>query len=90
MVRVVEEMKKAGVKMLQEEEWQIERELVLKEEKVYVPKNEKLKAEIIQLYHDVPVAGHEERWKTIELVARSDQRCGKIYKGIQYVLENKE
>jgi len=45
--------------------------LVLKEEKVYVPKNEELRAEIIWLYHDVPVAGHRGRWKTTELVTRN-------------------
>jgi len=40
VVRVVEKMKKAGVNILQEKEWQIEGELVLKEEKVYVLKVE--------------------------------------------------
>ena len=47
VVRIVEEMKKAKVKELQESEWQIERDLVLKERKVYVPKDEELRAEII-------------------------------------------
>ena len=49
-------MKKAEVKMLQEEEWQIEGDLVLKKEKMYVPKDEKLRIKIIQLYHDVLIA----------------------------------
>ena len=40
-------MKKAGVKMLRGEEWQIEGNLVLKKEKVYVLKNEVLRIEII-------------------------------------------
>jgi len=47
VVRVVEEMKKAGVRELQGNEWQIEEDLVLKEEKVYVPKDEKLRVEVI-------------------------------------------
>ena len=47
VIKVVEEMKKAGVKMLRNEEWQIEEELVLKEGRVYVPKDEKLRVEII-------------------------------------------
>ena len=51
-------MKKAKVKELQEEEWQIEGDLVLKEGKVYVPKDEELRAEVIRLHHDVPAAGH--------------------------------
>ena len=33
---------------------------MLKEEKVYVPKDKELRVEIIWWYHNVPVAGHEE------------------------------
>jgi len=29
-----------------------------KEEKVYIPKDDKLRAEIIRLHHDTPVGGH--------------------------------
>jgi len=71
VVRVVEEMKKVRVKELRGNEWQIEGELVLKEEKVYVPKDEELRAEVIQLHHDVPAVGHKRRWKTVELVTRN-------------------
>ena len=46
VVRVVEEMKKAKVKELQEEKWQIEGDLVLKEGKVYVLKDKKLRVEV--------------------------------------------
>ena len=58
VIKAVEEMKKAGVKMLRNEEWQIEEGLVLKEGRVYMPKNEKLRVEIIQLHHDTPIAEH--------------------------------
>ena len=58
VIKVVEEMKKADVKMLRDEEWQIEEGLVLKEGKVYVPKDEKLRVETIQLHHDTLIAGH--------------------------------
>ena len=58
VIKTVEKMKKAGIKMLRNEEWQIEEELVLKEGRVYVPKNEKLRVEIIWLYHNTPIAGH--------------------------------
>ena len=44
---------------------------MLKEEKVYVPKNEELRAKVIQLHHDVLAVGHEGRWKTVELVMRN-------------------
>ena len=68
---MVEEMKKAGVKELRGNEWKIEEDLVLKERKVYVPKDEELRVEIIQLHHDMPAAGHGGRWKTVELVTRN-------------------
>ena len=71
VVRIVEEMKKAKVKELWGEEWQIKGELVIKEGKVYVPKDEELRAEIIHLYHDVLAAGHGGQWKTVELVTRN-------------------
>jgi len=44
---------------------------VLKEGKIYVPKDEELRAEIIQLHHDVPTAGYRGQWKTVELVTRN-------------------
>jgi len=71
VVRVVEEMKKMGVKELRGNKWKIEEDLVLKEGKVYVPKDEELRAEVIRLRHDVPAAGHGGRWKTVELVTRN-------------------
>jgi len=71
VIRIVEEMKKAKVKNLQGNEWQMERGLVLKEGKMYVPKDEELRVEIICMHHDVPAAGHRERWKTVELVTRN-------------------
>ena len=61
IVKVVGEMKKTEVKVLRNDEWQIEDKLVLKEKKVYVPKNESLRLEIIQLHYNMPIAGHEEQ-----------------------------
>ena len=40
VVRVVEEMKKAEMKILRDKEWQIERELVLKKENLYIKRGE--------------------------------------------------
>ena len=56
VVKVVEEMKKAGVCNLRGDEWEIEGDLVLKEGKTYMPKDEELRIEIIQLYHNILVA----------------------------------
>ena len=58
VIKVVEEMKKVGVKMLRNEKWRQEDGIMLKEEKVYVPKDEALRAEIIRLYHNTPIGGH--------------------------------
>jgi len=61
VVKVVEEMKKVGVKELQGNEWKIEGDLVLKEGKIYILKEEELRAEIIRLHHDVLAVGHGGR-----------------------------
>jgi len=58
VVKAVEEIKRAGVKMLRDEEWREVDGVMYKEGKVYVPKNDKLRAEIIRLHHDTPVGGH--------------------------------
>jgi len=51
-------MKKTKVKELKGNKWKIKGELVLKEGKVYVPRDEELRAEVIWLHHDVPAVGH--------------------------------
>ena len=43
----------------------MEGDLVLKKEKIYIPKDEELRVE------DVPVVGYRGRWKTTELVTRN-------------------
>jgi len=39
--------------------------------KIYVPRDKKLRVEVIQLYHDTPVGGHKGQWKMTELVTRN-------------------
>ena len=58
VVKAVEEMKKAGIKMLRDEEWKEVDNVIYKEVKVYMPKDDKLRAEIIGLHHDTPMGGH--------------------------------
>jgi len=58
VIKAVEEMKKVGVKMLRDEEWREEDRLMLKEGKVYVPKDKALRVEIIRLHHDMPMGEH--------------------------------
>ncbi len=54
-------MKNLGVRELRGDEWKLEEDLILKEGKVYVLKDEELRVEIIQLHHDVLAAGHGGR-----------------------------
>ena len=58
VVKAVEEMKWTEVKMLRDEEWREIDGIMYKEEKVYISKDEKLRAEIIRLYHNTPVEEH--------------------------------
>ena len=59
------------VKMLRRDEWQTEAELVLKEEKIYILKNEELRVEIIWLYHDIPATVYKGRQNMMQLVTRN-------------------
>jgi len=56
-----------------------------KEEKIYVPKDNKLRAEIIRLYHDTLVGEYRGQWKTVELVTRNFWWPGVIKEVKQYV-----
>jgi len=58
---------------------------VLKEGRVYVLKDEKLRGEIIWLYHNTPMAGHRGQWKMIELVTRNYWWPGMTKKVKRYV-----
>jgi len=58
VVKAVEEMKRVGVKVLRNEEWRDIDGIMYKEEKVYVPKDKMLRAEIIRLHYDMPIGGH--------------------------------
>ena len=60
---------------------------MLRDGKVYVPKDEKLRAEVIQLYHDTLVGGHGGQWKTIELVTRNFWWPGVMKEVKKYVEE---
>jgi len=46
------------VKILRDEEWREVDSVMYKERKVYVLKDDKLRAEIIRLHHDTLVGGH--------------------------------
>jgi len=58
VIKIIKEMKQAGVKMLRDEEWREVDGIIYKEKKVYVPKDDALRMEIIRLYHNTPVEEH--------------------------------
>ena len=45
--------------------------IIYKEGKVYVPKDEKLRVEIVRLHYDTLIGGHRRQWKTVELVTHN-------------------
>ena len=85
VVKAVEEIKRAGVKMLRDEEQRKIDSIIYKEGNVYVPKDDKLRTEIIRLHHDViPYKclgkisdnlhpNNQNNW--LERRARPPQRC---------------
>ena len=60
VVKAVEELKKTGIKMLRNKEWEVEDGIVMKEGRIYMPEGD-LRRKIIQLHHDTPVGEHGER-----------------------------
>jgi len=63
-------LKKAGIKTLRDEEWEIENGIVIKERRIYIPERD-YRREIIQLHHNTPVGEHRGRWKMAELIVRN-------------------
>ena len=61
VVKVVEEMKRARVRILKGDEQEIEKDLVFKEEKVYMLKDKELRLEVIWLHYDILVVRHRGR-----------------------------
>jgi len=57
--------------MLRDKEWRQEDGLMLKEGKVYIFKDKKLRAEVIRLHHNMPIGEYSRQWKTVELVTRN-------------------
>ena len=71
VVKAVEEMKQARVRILRDEEQREVDGIMYKERKVYIPRDKKLRVEIIRLHHDTLVGGHGGQQKIVELVTRN-------------------
>ena len=85
VIKAVEKIKQVGVKMLRDKEWREENGLILRDGKVYVPRDKKLRAEVIWLYHNTPVRGHGGQWKMTELVTRNFWWLGVMKEVKKYV-----
>ena len=59
VVKAVEEIKQAEVKILKDEKQREVDGIIYKEEKVYVSKDNILRAEIIRLHYDILMGGHK-------------------------------
>ena len=61
IVKIAKKIKNAKVKVLRNNEQYIENKLVLKERKIYVPKDKELRLEIIWLHYDMPIVRYREQ-----------------------------
>ena len=68
IIKIVEEMKQTKVKILRDKEWKEVNGIMYKEGKIYIPKDNRLRVEIIKLYHNILVGGHREQWKMVKLI----------------------
>jgi len=68
IIKIVEEMKQTKVKMLRDKEWKEVNGIMYKEGKIYIPKDNRLRVEIIKLYHNILVGEHREQWKMVKLI----------------------
>jgi len=84
VIKAVEELKKAGIKMLRDKEWKVEDGIVMKEGRIYMSEGD-LRREIIQLHYNTLVGGHGGRWKTTELIGRNYWWPGIIKEMKRYV-----
>ena len=62
VMKAVKEIKQVGVKILRDEKWREVDSIIYKEKKVYMPKDNILRVEIIRLHHNTLVGEHREQW----------------------------
>ena len=70
MVKAVRELGESNG-VLRGSQWAEQDGVVLFEGKIYVPKDARLRYDIVRNHHDTPSTGHPGRWKTLELITRN-------------------
>ena len=68
VIKAVKELKQSHAKSVRTSEWSMDNGLLYYRGKIYVPVPE-LRHRILTLCHDLKLAGHSGRWKTLELVS---------------------
>src|SRR5258708_26741644 len=68
---VVKALQELGAGMLQLDEWERDRDLVMYRGCIYVPKDPQLCYDIVHAHHDSVMTGHPGQWKTLELVSHN-------------------
>ena len=70
VVKAIKELKKSPAKSVKSSEWSTENGLLYYRGKIYVPRSN-LHCRITALCHDLKIAAHPGRWKTLELISRN-------------------
>ena len=71
VAKVAKELQKSTAHSVCSAEWTLRDRFLYFCGKVYVPNPSDLRCHIVSLCHDSKIAGHSERWKTLELVSRN-------------------
>jgi len=71
IAKVARELRQALSKTVRSAEWSEDDRVLRFRGKIYVPQNSDLRRRIVSLCHNMKVAGHPRRWKTLELVSRN-------------------
>jgi hypothetical protein len=73
VVKAIDTIKTSGLESLAKglKEWNIQDGIILYRGKVYMPKNQALRREIVKEHHDSRLGGHSGRYKTMELVQQN-------------------
>jgi len=50
--------------------WSVQDGLIFSRGRIYIPKDDTLRRDLVQLFHDLPAAGHPGRYKTYDLIRR--------------------
>ena len=51
--------------------WEEDEGIIHHNGRIYVPRDQQLRHDIVRSHHDTPTAGHPGRWRTLELVTRN-------------------